>query len=133
MVEILKSFLAKEACRQALLFLFVGFGSSLSYSFTIVVLVELLGAGELLATAAGFAVGTAVSYVGNMKLTFNGEHAAGSLVKFIIVTGIGLILNIGIMHLALVAGLPYLCGIIGVLTTVPAFNFLGHKLWSFRK
>lgn len=113
-------------------FLAIGLFSMAVYSSTVTGLVELTGAHPLAGTAAGFLTGTAVSYVGNTLLSFREQLAISTMVRFTIATLAGFGLNLGIMQAALMAGLPYWAGILAVMATVPAFNFLIHKFWTYR-
>lgn len=119
--------------REAASFLVVGLGATAVYSATISGLVELAGLDPIPATAAGFVAGTLFSYVLNSLVSFRQTMDGRTLVRFFAVTLVGFFLNIAIMKAVLVAGFHYAVGILAVSVSVPAFNFAGHKLFTYRR
>lgn len=125
--------LPENLLREAVCFLLVGVVSASVYSGTIVLFVEAGLLDPVPATAVGFVIGTLASYVGNARFSFRRDPTLESWVKFVVVTGIGFGLNVGLMRLSVDTGLHYGLGIALVLISVPVFNFAGHKLWTFRE
>jgi putative flippase GtrA len=74
------------------------------------------------------------TYVANYFWTFqsSNDHFA-TLSRFAAISGVGLLLNAGIMHLCVdVLGLWYLFGAFINVVAVAVTNFLLHVYWSFR-
>ena len=122
----------KHIAVQAGKFVLCGLVSAASYTATIVSLVELAGWHTAAATVVGFTVGTVVSYVLNSLFTFQEELGRSRFARFGTVTLIGLGINIAIVEGAQLVGLHYGFGVFGSLVVAPAFNFLAHRLWTFR-
>lgn len=124
---------SRETLRQILSFGLVGGASATTYAATQAGAIELARAPVLAAALLAFAAGTLVSWIGNSLATFRVPLAGRTAWRFALITGLGLGLNLGIVAAIEAAGLHYGVGIILVLCTVPAFNFLGHRLWTFRR
>jgi putative flippase GtrA len=119
--------------REAISFLVVGVGSTATYSVTVVAMVETLGFGVIAATTAAFVTGTAFSYVGNSIVSFRRPMDVATLMRFSLVTFAGFILNLLIAAAVHGLGWHYAVGIALVVVTVPVFNFVGHKLFTYRR
>lgn len=122
-----------EILRQILSFGLVGGASAATYAATQAGAIELARIPVLTAAVLAFIAGTLVSWIGNSLATFRVPLAGRTAWRFALITGLGMGLNLGIVAAVEAAGLHYGVGIILVLCTVPAFNFLGHRLWTFRK
>ena len=118
--------------RKAVRFGVVGVVSSLFYVATMALLVEGLRTSATVGAIGAFCVGTAVSYVGNTMWSFEAQWDASSARKFLVVTLAGLGLNVAIAYALDLIGLHYLLIALIILVTVPAFNFVGHNLWTYR-
>jgi putative flippase GtrA len=118
--------------RKAARFGVVGVVSSLFYVATMAALVEGLRTSATVGAIGAFCVGTAVSYVGNTVWSFEAQWDASSARKFLVVTLAGLGLNVAIAYVLESVGLHYLLIALVILVTVPAFNFIGHNLWTYR-
>jgi len=125
--------LSRETLRQIFSFGLVGSVSAATYAAIQAGAIELAGIPVLPAALLAFAAGTMVSWIGNSLVTFRVSLAGRTAWRFIVVTGLGMGLNLGIVAAVETVGLHYGVGIVLVLCTVPAFNFLGHRLWTFRK
>jgi len=124
---------SRETLRQILSFGLVGGVSAATYAAAQAGAIELAGVPVLPAALLAFAAGTLVSWIGNSLATFRAPLAGRTAWRFIVVTGLGMGLNLGIVAAVEAAGLHYGAGIALVLCTVPAFNFLGHRRWTFRE
>jgi putative flippase GtrA len=118
--------------RQIVVFGLVGSASAATYAATQTLAIELVGIPVLAAALLAFAAGTLVSWIGNSRATFRVPLSARTAWRFGVVTGLGMLLNLGIVALIDALGGHYALGIAVVLATVPAFNFLGHRLWTFQ-
>ncbi len=124
--------MSAETLRQVATFVVCGVASAGCYTTTLVGLVELVGWPTWLATTAGFAVGTWVSYVLNARFTFRRAMEGRTLIRFTSVTLAGWGLNVGLVEGAGLLGLNYGFGVVASLIIAPAFNFMGHRLVTFR-
>ena len=124
--------MAERLQGQLLQFLGAGVFASGSHYGIYVSLVAFLDVWPVAATTLGFVVGTMISYTLNARYTFNGSHRPGSLVRFWVVTGLGGVLNAAAVALLSELEVHYaLAGIVAIVVAA-AFNFTGHKLWTFR-
>ncbi|RON01585.1 sugar translocase [Pseudomonas brassicacearum] len=85
-----------------------------------------------LANGAAFAVATVVSYVINTTWSFSSRLHGRTLMRFMAVSGAGLLLAMVVAWAAQMAGLHYLLGIGAVALTIPAFTFVLHNFWTYR-
>lgn len=124
---------SRHLLRQILSFGLVGGVSAATYAATQTLAIEAAGIAVLPAALLAFAAGTLVSWIGNSLATFRAPLRGRTAARFVFVTALGMALNLGIVAAADAAGLHYALGIAIVLCTVPIFNFLGHRLWTFRE
>jgi putative flippase GtrA len=92
---------------------------------------EFLQADLLGAAVAAFGVGTVTSYVGNSLLTFRARMTRSNAGRFLAVVLAGLALNQIIAWAVGTLGLNYLFLPLAVFVVVPAFNYAGHRFYSF--
>ena len=97
----------------------------------------LRGAGlhYLAAGACSFVVAAANNYYWNRHWTFRRERGDvyGQGIRFLIVSLVALGANLVILHLLITAGLgKFPAQAIAILLVMP-LNFIGNKLWSFRR
>ncbi len=126
-----RRFLKSPLCRQLLTFGIVGFASSAGYALTQSALIEVMAWHPVMAALIAFCVGVVVSYTGNSLLTFKAPMSGRTLQRFVLVTGIGMMLNLALVAAVEALGWHYAIGILIVLCIVPIFNFLGHRFWTF--
>lgn len=100
------------------------------YTAAVALVVE-SGGSPVLGVIAGFVVGTAVSFYGNVRWVFRTSVSAAAGSRFLITTSIGLALNIALAWLLTRWGVHYLPMTVIIFTVVPAFNYLGHRFWTF--
>nr|WP_301542425.1 GtrA family protein [Pseudomonas sp. CVAP\ len=84
------------------------------------------------ANGVAFSVATLVSYVINTSWSFSSRLHGRTLVRFMMVSGAGLLLAMLVAWAAQMAGLHYLLGIGAVALTIPAFTFVLHNFWTYR-
>lgn len=85
-----------------------------------------------LANTIAFIVATVVSLVINTFWSFSSTMSQSVLLKFFVVSGIGLVLSAGISGLVDAMGFAYPYGIAAVVCTMPPVNFLLHHFWTYR-
>lgn len=84
------------------------------------------------ASSIGFVLSAAVNYLLNYRFTFQSSRPHGpAAVKFALLAGAGLLINAGIMHLMIGAGLHYLLAQLCATGVVLFWNFIGNTLWTF--
>lgn len=127
--------LANQAIvRQALKFAAVGALATLVHYAILVALVEFGRASPVTATTIGYCVGILVSYTLNRRYTFGARSApiARTFLKFVLLYGVGALLNGVIVAILIDAGLWYLLAQIVATGLVLAWNFLGARFLVFR-
>jgi len=109
-----------------------GVATGIQYAL-LVVLVELVAAPEVLASALSFSLSAVINYLLNYYLTFGGgvRHRQ-ALPKFAVVAAAGLLINTLCFSLAIML-LPYLLAqVVATLVTLLS-NFLLHQFWIYRE
>lgn len=121
---------AHPEARRIMTFGAVGVVAFVVYTAAVALVVE-NGGSPILGVVAGFVVGTAVSFYGNVRWVFETSASAAAGSRFVITTSIGLALNVALAWLLTRWGVHYLVMTIIIFTIVPAFNYLGHRFWTF--
>ena len=98
-------------------------------------LVEGLGFHYLLAATCSFVVAVANNYTWNRHWTFRGDrgHLAYQGLRFLVVSAFALAANLVILHTLVRLGLHELPAQAIAIVLVTPLNFVGNKIWSFRK
>lgn len=123
----------RETFNQFLRFATVGAVATAAHYSVLIALKELAGVGPLIATTCGFGVGAVVSYSLNRIFTFATRPSYGrGLVKFLIVVGVGALLNVSIVAFFIEQGLHYLIAQLIATGIVLIWNFTGARLVVFR-
>jgi dolichol-phosphate mannosyltransferase len=89
----------------------------------------------LIAATVSFLVAVTSNYLLNRHWTFRGKrgHFAYQGLRFLVVSTLVLVLNLAILHLLVRSGSgPLFAQAVAIAACVPV-NFLGNKLWSFRR
>jgi putative flippase GtrA len=104
------------------------------YVAAVALLVEGAGIGPVAAAAAATVLVIATSYVVNRRWVFDSDRPHRSaLSRFVTASALSILLNTGLMHLAVrLLGWPYLAGLLLATAVVPPTNFLLNALWCFR-
>lgn len=110
----------------------IGVFSSLAYVLTMAAFVDGLHVSVLMGAVVAFFVGAIVSYVGNTLWTFSAPLHGVTLVRFLIVTGLGFLINCALAYGLERMALHHLLISLIILTIVPVFNYLGHAWWTYR-
>ena len=100
-----------------------------------VVLLEWAGLHYAVAAAGSFLVAVANNYTWNRLWTFKGDrgHVAYQGLRFLIVSTLALGANLVVLHLLVQAGAGEILGQAIAIVLVTPLNFVGNKLWSFRR
>jgi putative flippase GtrA len=118
---------------QFIRFASVGVVGTIVQYFTLVILVELTGAGPVLSSGFGFILGAFTNYYLNYRYTFRSDkHHHRALPKFMLIAAVGLAINSGIMRLGTsFFALQYLVVQIFATGLVLIWNFAGNRIWTF--
>jgi putative flippase GtrA len=112
----------------------VGISNTLLTFIVYTLLLKGLGVWYLAASAIGFVVGAVNGFLWNRRWTFRG-HVGDALtpVRWGIVQGCGLVLNLGLLYLFVHdAGLDKLLGQACATAIVTVLTFLANRAWTFR-
>jgi putative flippase GtrA len=94
-----------------------------------------VGVHYLLAATFSFLVAVTNNYFWNRIWTFRDRRAGVGAqgLRFFVVSLVSLGANLGILHLLITAGTSKLVGQAIAIVLVTPLNFIGNKLWSFRR
>jgi putative flippase GtrA len=90
---------------------------------------------HLPAATASFLVAVTNNYTWNRLWTFRGQrgHVAYQGIRFLVVAVCALAANLAILELLVWAGVPKIPAQATAIILVTPLNFVGNKLWSFRR
>ena len=97
------------------------------------VLNEVLGVHHIAAAIGAFVVAVSNNFYWNRHWTFaaGAGHAGFQAARFLVISVLGLLINLVVLELLIRAGLTELASqAISVAIAMP-FNFIGNKLWTF--
>ena len=107
------------------------------YAVNLLVYTTLVHAGMHynLAAACSFLVAVTNNYTLNRHWTFRGQrgHVAYQGVRFFVVSLVALGANLVVLHLLIGFGSGKIMGQAVAIVLVTPLNFVGNKLWSFRR
>ncbi len=132
--ERLQEIFSHALVRQVGRFAIVGAIATAAHYAILIALVEIGHVGPVLATTFGYVVGIAVSYTLNRRFTFSETTApvGSSFAKFVLLYGVGAVLNGAIMAGLIELGAPYLLAQVAATGLVLFWNFLGARYIVFR-
>jgi len=132
--EFVQQLLGRAVVRDFLRFAAVGAVATVVHYAVLIAMTEWGGASPVTATICGFFVGALVSYYLNRRYTFADKQTdfAKGLIKFLIVIGIGAVINAGIVAAFVSAGVHYMIGQVIATGLVLIWNFAGARLLVFR-
>lgn len=85
-----------------------------------------------IANGIAFSVATVVSYLMHTKWSFSSEMEGKNLMRFIVVSIIGLMLSLIIPFITKSMGFDYIVGTVAVVIALPITNFVLHNFWTYR-
>jgi putative flippase GtrA len=90
---------------------------------------------HLLAATISFLVAVTNNYTWNRLWTFRGQrgHVAYQGIRFLVVAVCALLANLVILEVLVSLGLPKVASQAIAIVLVMPLNFVGNKLWSFRR
>ena len=134
MVVVASALRARHNWTQLAKFCVVG---AIGYVINLGIYAGLLHAGVhyLVAATCSFLVAVTNNYVWNRQWTFR-DHRRGVAAqgaRFFVVSLASLGANLGVLHLLITVGSGKLVGQAIAIVLVTPLNFVGNKLWSFRR
>ncbi|NML30332.1 GtrA family protein [Paraburkholderia antibiotica] len=121
-----------ESLQQFIKYLLVG-GVNTIISAAIIFVVQAAGARPVVANIVGYAIGIALSFALNSKVTFRTAVTRYSAIRFLIVMLISYLANLVTMLAVLhVTHAPYFAQLSGIPVYV-IVGFLGNKYWAMRE
>lgn len=125
--------LRKELFLKFMKYSFVGCISTLIYFLSVFVLVELFDKDPLSGSAISFIIMTYISFLLNKKFTFESDFSHKKLLRFLIVSTVGFILNFLIMFTMVnVLSFHYSIGELVTILVIPLINFTLNNYWTFK-
>lgn len=117
-------------------FALIGITATLTHAGLASYLLEMHLLAAYFANLLGYAAAFLISFCGHYFWSFNhlrqNGQAYDSMIRFMIISLSGLLLNMFILSLLLnFTDLPDLLGILFSIAIVPALTFLGSRLWAF--
>jgi putative flippase GtrA len=97
-----------------------------------ITLIEVFGAGSVLANAVAFCAATPCSYLLNTLWSFSARVHRTSLARFVPVSIFGLLLTTFVARTVEHLGGNHWVGIAAVVLIVPPTTFLLHRYWTYR-
>jgi putative flippase GtrA len=116
-------------------FALVGATATLTTYLVLILLVEIWHMNVIVASVLGYIAGIAVNYKLNYGFTFRSERQHRIVIpKFIFVALIGLLLNTGLMFVAVNwVGIHYVLAQLAAVAVVLIWSFTINRLWVFTK
>ena len=123
----------RDLVLQGLRFGTVGLWATAVYTLSATI-AHAIGATPSLANALGYAIATAVSFLGHFYWTFGKSTGHGrALRRFLMVSGSGFLLSAVIMKLAAeILGAPFWVALTAIIAVVPAVSWVLGRYWAFR-
>ncbi len=110
---------------------------AIGYAINLAVYAVLIHEGlhYLAAATCSFLVAVTSNYIWNRIWTFRAErgHVGAQGARFLVVSLASLGANLGVLHLLITAGTGKFVGQAIAIVVVTPLNFIGNKLWSFRR
>lgn len=108
-----------------------GIATGIQYAI-LILLVRGFSVAPTPASCAGFVLSAITNYLLNYRFTFRSRRPHGpAAAKFGVLAGAGLLINAGIMHWSVAAGVQYLLAQVLATGVVLFWNFIGNTLWTF--
>jgi putative flippase GtrA len=122
--------------RQFVSFALIGVANSAVHFGVFLSLLHVFAAPALFASGCGYCVGVLNSYVLNRTLTFRqtGSASGGEFMRFVLINGVSLGVNLGVMKLVLASTSlrPEFAQVVAIGASLLA-NFAGSRWWVFRE
>lgn len=118
--------------RSAARFLVVGATNNL-VMYGLFVLLTLRRVPPVPAATITYVLGMAVSFAAHSRFTFRHRGDRGpAMIRFVLANVAGYLVNVVLLHLLIIVGLPAVVAQLIAVTVVAALLFVGMKQWVFR-
>ena len=99
------------------------------------ILLKWAGLHYIPAAVGSFLVAVANNYALNRAWTFRDErgHVGAQGLRFFVVSTVSLLANLAVLHVMVTAGVGEIIAQAIAIVLVTPLNFIGNKLWSFRR
>lgn len=118
--------------RRALRFACTGVGVTALHALIALLFLRFLLPLPALANGTAFSLATALSYWVNTRWSFSSPLRGSTLLRFLLVSAVGLLVAMSVARLAELNGLANWQGIALVALSVPPLSFLLHNFWTYR-
>ncbi len=124
---------SRELILKFIRYSLVGCISTIIYFLSVFILVELFHQDPLVGSSLAYLIMTLISFFLNKTFTFGSDFSHQKLLRFLIVSAIGFILNFSIMFLIVnVLSFHYAIGELVTILVIPITNFLLNNYWTFK-
>nr|WP_106781329.1 GtrA family protein [Lysinibacillus timonensis] len=125
--------LQREIVGKFIKYSFAGFISIGIYFLSVYILIERYQWDPVVGSAAAFILMTIVSFLINVRFTFGSSFTHQKLVRFLLVSLIGFVLNFSLIFLIVhILTFHYLIGEFVTIIVIPLVNFLLNYFWTFQ-
>lgn len=112
----------------------VGFISVGVYFLSVFILIEKYQWDPVIGSGAAFIIMTAVSFLINMRYTFKSSFTHQKLVRFLLVSLVGFMLNLLLIFFAVhILSFHYFIGELVTVLVIPLVNFILNNYWTFQE
>ena len=118
--------------RRALRFAFSGLLVTMLHVVIASIIIQKILPAPSLANGVAFVMATIISYFINTTWSFSSPLHGKNLLRFCVVSSVGLFLAMGISGTAQYYGLHYWYGIGFVVCIVPPVTFVLHNFWTYK-
>ncbi|MFC5733434.1 GtrA family protein [Cytobacillus gottheilii] len=103
------------------------------YFLSVFIFIEKYQWDQVIGSAAAFIIMTIVSFLINIRYTFNSRFTQRKLVRFLLVSLVGFLLNvILIFFIVHILSFHYFIGELVTVLVIPLVNFLLNNYWTFQ-
>ncbi|QVY62090.1 GtrA family protein [Cytobacillus gottheilii] len=103
------------------------------YFLSVFIFIEKYQWDPVIGSAAAFIIMTIVSFLINIRYTFNSRFTQRKLVRFLLVSLVGFLLNvILIFFIVHILSFHYFIGELVTVLVIPLVNFLLNNYWTFQ-
>ena len=113
-------------------FVLIGFMNTILHFIVVVIFIKKVLPEPVFANTLAFTIATIFSYIINTNWSFSNSISMRSLIRFLLVSIVGLCLTIAISSMAKNHGINYVLSTFLVVFFVPPVIFFLHFFWTYR-
>lgn len=126
--------LQRELVIRFLKYSFAGCISVGVYFLAVFILIEKYQWDPVVGSAVAFIIMTVVSFLINLRYTFNSSFTHRRLIRFLMVSAVGFMLNLFLIFFAVhILSFHYVIGEIITVLVIPMVNFVLNNYWTFQE